>query len=699
MKSNSVKKIGILWGGVLCLLNLCIAQDDDLHLLFNDSINTRWLDDVVISATRNGRQLSSLPLNAQIISKREIQSVNSVRLSDILNEQTGLITIPDFGAGEGVQLQGFDSQYTLIMIDGVPIIGRSAGTLDLNRISVGNIKQVEIVKGASSSLYGNEALSGIINIITENTPNPGFNVEANYRGGTNNTHDISGDINFKSNKIQITTFFNRFSSKGYDLVDSTEVNTVEPFENYTFNPKIIYKVSDNTNIFLSGRYYYQKQDNIASETLSGKSTINEWNAHFKLNHIFNNKWDSYIEFYATKYKTEEYLDNEEGNRFDDSDFKQHFIRPEIRTTYLLNENQTFIGGIGLTNERLVRSNFFGTPEFNSPYFYLQYDGNPNQKINVILGLRFDSHSEYASQFSPKAALKYDINDKLAAKSSVGYGFKAPDFRQLYFDFTNSTIGYTVLGYNAVTTRIWELEIEGQLVNIGVPISEFNDRLKAERSVSFNFGLDYNPTDDFQLNANVFRNNVDNLIDTRVIARKTNGQNVFSYYNINKIRKQGLELNAKWNVSENLSFSGGYQLLYAKDMDVEDSFDEGNVFARSNNGLSFRLNKDNYFGLFNRSRHMANFKVFYQLPKWKTNANIRGTYRSKYGLFDTNDNTYLDDLDEFVDGYMIWDVAINKTLFETIITGFGIDNILNFNDPINISNIPGRLFYGKLNIKI
>ena len=97
--------------------------------------------------------------------------------------------------------------------------------------------------------------------------------------------------------------------------------------------------------------------------------------------------------------------------------------------------------------------------------------------------------------------------------------------------------------------------------------------------------------------------------------------------------------------------------------------------------------------------MANFKVFYQLPKWKTNANIRGTYRSKYGLFDTNDNTYLDDLDEFVDGYIIWDVAINKTLFETIITGFGIDNILNFNDPINISNIPGRLFYGKLNIKI
>ena len=64
-------------------------------------------------------------------------------------------------------MQGLDSQYTLILIDNQPIVGRSAGTLDLDRISVGNIQQIEIVRGASSSLYGNEALAGVINIITK----------------------------------------------------------------------------------------------------------------------------------------------------------------------------------------------------------------------------------------------------------------------------------------------------------------------------------------------------------------------------------------------------------------------------------------------------------------------------------------------------------------------------------------------------
>merc|ERR1712224_608011 len=107
---------------------------------------------------------------------------NSIRLNDILNEQTGLVTIPDFGGGEGIQLQGLDSQYTLILVDGVPLVGRSAGTLDISRVTVGNIKQIEVVKGASSSLYGNDALGGVINIITEQ-PKYGLKGNINYRAG------------------------------------------------------------------------------------------------------------------------------------------------------------------------------------------------------------------------------------------------------------------------------------------------------------------------------------------------------------------------------------------------------------------------------------------------------------------------------------------------------------------------------------
>ncbi|WP_026775737.1 TonB-dependent siderophore receptor [Polaribacter sp. Hel_I_88] len=662
-----------------------------------DSTKVEALEEVIISATRTIRQLSSLPLPAQIISKKEIKAVNSIRLSDILNEQTGLITVPDFGGGEGIQLQGLDSQYTLILIDGVPLVGRSAGTLDLNRVSVGNIKQIEIIKGASSSLYGNEALGGVINIITED-PKNGFNGNANYRGGSFGTHDIITNLNYKKNKFGINAFVNRFSSDGYDLVENDAVNTVEPFSNYTLNSKITYDFSENTKLLLSGRFYHQNQDNVASETLKGESEIKEWNTLAKLDHTFNEKWSSYLEFYATQYKAEEFLNDEIGNSFSRSDFNQLFVRPELRTTYQLNEKNAFIGGVGLTHERLKRTDFFGAPVFNSPYIYAQYDGNPTEKINIILGARFDDHSEYHSQFSPKGAIRYKLNDKIVIKSSVGYGFKTPDFRQLYFDFTNATVGYTVLGYNAVSTRIPQLEADGQLLSIVVPVSEFNDNLKPESSIGYNFGIDVNPISNLKLNINLFRNNIENLIDTRVIARRTNGQNVFSYFNVNRVYTQGLEFNANYKLSENITILGGYQLLYAKDKEVEQDFENGEVFARiTPSSPSFRLQKDDYFGLFNRSRHMANFKIFYTIPKWNLDINLRSTYRSKFGLFDTNGNTYLDKYDDFVNGYTIWDFAVNKTIYKSYKVGIGMDNILGFNDPQNISNIAGRIIYGTINI--
>lgn len=674
---------------------LVFSQENSV---FQDSTKVESLEEVIISATRTYRQLSSLPLPAHLISKKEIQRVNSFRLSDILNEQTGLITVPDFGGGEGIQLQGLDSQYTLILIDGAPLIGRSAGTLDVSRITVGNIKQIEIVKGASSSLYGSEALGGVINIITEN-PKYGFNGNIYSRIGSFETYDTGANIGYKKNKLAVNGFINNFRSDGYDLNESDITNTVEAYKSYTVNTKLEYDFNDNTSLFVSGRYYTQNHDYVASEDLKGESDINEWNTHFKLNHTYSDKWSSYFEFYATRYKADEFLNNPDGSRFSDGDFNQLLVRPEIRGAYNPNKKSAFIGGIGWNVETLTRTDFAASPKFNTPYVYVQYDYNPTEKINVILGARFDSHSEYDSQFSPKAAIRYKLSEKLALKGSVGYGFKAPDFRQLYFDFSNATVGYTILGYNAVLTKLPEMQSEGQIANVLVPLSEFENDLRPENSIGINVGADYNPFSFLKLNLNVFRNNIDELIDTRVIANKTNGQNVFTYYNVHEVYTEGLEFNGAYKINGQLKISAGYQLLYAKDKEAESAFNNGEVYARKTPSSSaFQLGKSDYFGLYNRSRHMANVKVFYELPEWDLDANIRGTYRSKYGLYDTNGNNYLDTYDDFVHGYAIWDVAINKTIYKDYRLGFGIDNLLGFTDTQNISNIAGRIIYGKLNIQ-
>ena len=131
MRFKSIFIIAVLFP-LLCLSQQQVKKTKDTVLI-------QQLSEVVVTATRTIRQLSSLPLPAQLISKKELRETSRTRLNTILNEQTGLITVQNFIGGEGVQMQGLDSEYTLVLIDGVPLIGRSAGTLDLSRLSVGNI--------------------------------------------------------------------------------------------------------------------------------------------------------------------------------------------------------------------------------------------------------------------------------------------------------------------------------------------------------------------------------------------------------------------------------------------------------------------------------------------------------------------------------------------------------------------------------
>lgn len=663
-----------------------------------DSIKAEKLEEVFVTATKTKRQLSSLPLPALVISEKEIETINAIKLTDVIDEQTGITLVSDFGGGLGIQMQGLDSQYTLILIDGAPLIGRSAGTLDLSRVTVGNIKQIEVVKGASSSLYGSEALGGVVNIITQN-PKFGIKGKVNYQFQTNQTHDASATVSYKNKQFSVVGFFNHFRTNGYDLVEEDFFTTSPSYNNSTFSIKTKYHFSKNTTALISGRFFNEYQKVFATEDLKGEGKTSEWNTHIKLNHQYNNKWSSYFEFYTTRYMVNEVLNNENNELYSTRDFNQLLIRPEIRASFNLNKKNAFIAGIGWNYETLERTEFSTIPKFNAPFVYLQYDGHPIKKMNVILGARFDAHNQYKSQFSPKLALRYKINDAYSIKGSVGYGFKAPDFRQLYFDFTNPSVGYTVLGYNQVLTRIPELEQEGQLINVVVPLSEFSSKLLPENSVSYNLGGVFKPISKLTFEVNLFRNNIKDLIDTRVIANKTNGQQIFSYYNVNKVYTQGVSFNAIFKVTNYLKFSGGYQYLIAKDRNAEKAFSKGEVFARiTPNSPSFQLKEQEYFGLFNRSKSLINAKVFYNFPLLKVTTNIRATYRSKYGIIDSNSNGYLDDYDDFVDGYAIVDWAVNKTFYSHFNLGFGINNMFDFTDPQSINNIPGRLIYGKLNYK-
>lgn len=684
---------------LLLMSFLCYSQHSEV-VTPNSKAKVESLDEVIVTATRTERQVSSLPLPALVIGKAEIESSNFQRLKDVINEQTGITTIPDYGGGEGVQLQGLDSEYTLILIDGVPLIGRLAGTFDLKRLSAGNIKQIEVVKGPSSSLYGNEALGGVINIITNTSKSDDVEGNISHRTGTFSTHDTAINLGVKSKQTSITGFINRNSSDGYNVGNKSSGKTVEPFINYTASAKVNYEFSKISNIVLSSRYFTQKQDYVMMEN-EGESNIYETNLQAKYN-LKVKGWECYAEFYTTRYRTEAFLNKPNGNLYETSFYNQLMIRPEIRAQYNFNKNANIIIGTGFNHEMLNRTSFAAKPVFNTPYAYVQYDATIIDRLNLIIGARYDDHSKYKSQFSPKVAIRLDINDKLNFKSSVGYGFKAPAFRQLYFDFTNSSIGYTVLGYNAIKTHIPKMQLAGDIDKLIIPLDAFGEALKAENSIGINNGFNFKPIPELSIDFNYFQNLFTNLIDTQIIARKTNGQNVFSYVNREKVFTRGIECNVVFKPNNNLKFKSGYQLLYAKDKKVMKQFENGMPVrvGKGKNAKAFDVfGSKYYFGLPNRSRHMANFKVLYTYPKWNMDSSLRCVYRSKYGFADTNGNGHLDSYDAFIKGYSLWNLALSKTFSSKYIVGVGSDNILDFKNSKYISTIPGRIIYGRLNVKI
>lgn len=662
-----------------------------------DTIKTTALDEIVITATRTEKQLASIPLPTSIISSIEISKAGITKLNEILTEQTGLITIPDFGGGEGIQVQGLDAAYTLILIDGVPLVGRSAGTLDLSRISVGNIDRIEIVKGASSSLYGSEALAGVINIITKRPKKDSVSGNASFRYATFNTQDANANLVWKKKKLSGSLFANYFSTDGYDLDKSTKLKTIEPYHNTTFQPKLYYAFSSKLNIALGSRFYHQKQEykaTVENEDYQGKSSIDEWNGQVKAEHKWSGKIYSEYEIYLTNYKAKEYLNHSSNNELlEESYYSQWLFRPEIRTTFSIKDNK-LTTGIGVNQETLNRTYFENKATFNSQYFYTQYDYNPTKKWNLLAGFRYDNHNQYQSQFSPKIATNYKISNSLIIKSSIGYGFKAPDFRQLYFDFTNPTIGYTVLGYNVIEDKLKELETQGQLLYKTEDIN-YSNSLKPESSINFNLGSTYQKNK-IKIDINTFYNSISNLIDTRVVAQKTNGQNVFSYFNITEIFTYGLELNSTYKFNNEFKIAVGYQYLIAKDKDVVTNIANSEVYARDPETLqSFQIKKTDYFGLFNRSKHTANVKIYYTIPNCKTAISLRVFYRSKYGLFDTNNNQILDKYDEFVNGYCLTNLSVTKKIASKYDFQIGANNLFNFTNAKEISNISGRQIFGKI----
>jgi len=685
-----------------------VKEGQNSPIIFLVKQAVKETEEVVITATRTEKDVADVPTPIKVIPGTQIRQMGSLRLNEVLQEQTGLAVVSD-AHDTGIQMQGFNPDYTMILLNGEPVIGRTAGTLDLTRFAVGNIKKIEIVKGPSSSLYGSEALAGIINIITEK-PKEGFSTQLKQRYSTGNrgynVFDLTGDVSYRYKKAGIYFFANRYQSMGYDLQPETPEKTVPPFNNYTLQTRINYDFSSKTNLVVNARYFSEtsngntsfSEDNITYKIYQ-KGSQYDWNLNPVFTHRCSPRLKQTIRYYATQYYTNSEMTNlADGSLYDKSFFNQTFNRPETQVDYLWTENQQTTAGTGVNFESVNSTRYTEGKKFYNIYGYLQHDFTLFKRLSIIAGARLDDHSVYGKRISPKLSSLLKVNKWLSLKASAGEGFKAPDFRQLYLNFSNPVAGYSVFGSEEVKQQVALLQQKGQISQILMDINSLQS-IRAEYSTAYNLGFVVTPHKRIQWSVNFFYNDIKDLIETGAVAIKSNGQSVYTYFNQSNVFTRGLETDLSLKLLKNFSFSAGYQYLEAKNKKVLDDIEAGKYFARNPVTLeTTKLTKADYGGLFNRSKHMANARLFYMNPKTGWGGNIRCIYRGRYGFGDLNGNNILDDGSEYVKGYFLWNLSLSKKIYKRFTVQGGIDNLFDYTNPVYITSIPGRIYYLSLQIE-
>jgi outer membrane receptor for ferrienterochelin and colicins len=242
----------------------------------------------------------------------------------------------------------------------------------------------------------------------------------------------------------------------------------------------------------------------------------------------------------------------------------------------------------------------------------------------------------------------------------------------------------------VQEKFAEVEAQGQIERVFIDPATIEE-IRAESSLAYNLGFDIKPKESIHWQVNLFYNDIQDLIETAPIARKVNGQNIFSYFNFSEVITQGVETQLDYEPFPAWSFSRGYQYLDSRDQQAYEQIQNGEIFGRDANNRTIALTAEDYGGLFNRSRHSGNAKVFYTNRRHDFDINLRGIYRGRWGFGDFNGNSVLDADNEYADGYWLFNLAGRKHFGDKLSLEAGVNNLFG-QTTINEPALAGRLLF-------
>lgn len=479
-----------------------------------------------------------------IIDEKKIERMAAINLRDMLTNEMNVRLTQDNILGSGMSLQGMSGENVKILIDGVPVVGRLNGNVDLSQINLNDVASIEIIEGPMSVNYGTNALAGVINLITKTNKTNKLNIVANsyyenigqynvdgsisvsnknhgftFSGGRNYFDGwIDGDSNFGEKKrIADSTRFKSWKPKtqhfgkvayNYQLNGGNIKYTAGYFKEEINNRGLPRKPYNETAF--DDKYFTTRIDNSIILTKKFKQYNN-----IKATIAYNDYQRIKNTFFKDLTTASEILTENSGDQ-DTTKFNQWVIRSSFSTSKIKTKINYEVGvdinieeafGVRIENKIQKMGDYAG---------YASIEYHPFENTIVRPGVRCAYNTIYKAPLTPSVNIKQTLG-KYNIRASYARGFRAPSLKELYFDFVD--INHNIVG---------------------------NTDLKAERSNNFHLSANYTKViKNYVLKTEVstFYNQINNLI---TLAQNNGSQ--YTYVNIGNYETHGVQLN------NNISFN-------------------------------------------------------------------------------------------------------------------------------------------------
>ena len=665
------------------------TTEQDLNITLKEDV--MHLNGVVVTGSRTERPIKLSPITTQVLGGKALVDAGYSDLQHALQQETPGMNIQKVGFGNEISMQGLDARHVLFLQDGERMTGDMAGNLDYERFNLHAIDRIEIVKGASSTLYGSRASGAVINLISKKTQKP-LDIQAGVRFAQMNERNykqpnpkdflymfeknsdrpnlqswISAGI--KQGKITSQTDVWYSSSDAFYMYQSDKDKKVYTKEANPFLPHDIVLtgiaarspmgIEGTEHLTVAQKLYYEPTKNLLLQAYGSLFFMNSYDliqdmtfsqsrdfmAGIKLKYDvkdwFTVNLSLHGDFYD-RFKRHERIDERKNV------YKSKIFEPRLTLTSSYFTGHNIILGVEHTTDELTSDRFVNrrmtTRSLHETEYFLQDEWTVNSHWMLSSGVRTNFSKAFGFMWMPKIAIKYALDNHWALRANYSMGYRAPSIKELFFNWDH-------LGM---------FQIKG------------SENLQSEKNNYFSLGAEYTK-DRFFINVNAYANIFNKKIEG--VWRIYDMQYNFEYINLKSQRMLGVEAIMKWRLTDNFMLNATYSYV--------------------------NVSKQNGIQVNTTSPHAATASIDYTLnrPNYRLKS-IFSTSIMGEKKFDVQDRVWVKEHNKSYDAYfrctlptyVLCNLSVVQTFYNKVKLTMGVDNIFNYvprtlGSGITLFNVP------------